>query len=99
MLPDRHIEVPAGQAVTTGYVPVHKVKMACRERMAIGDVEEAFRLLLRVRPSQPWPPPVGHWEGETFVIVDGRHTYIAALMLGYEHLFVAWLEEKGDGVH
>jgi hypothetical protein len=61
--------------------------------MAVGDLDRAYQRLLQTAPAQPWPPPVGRWEGERFVIHDGRHTYVAALMLGFESIFVAWLEE------
>ena len=83
---------PSGAIVRTGYVPVHQVRLACRDRMAVGDGEAAYRRRLQLGNAQPWPPPVGHWEGEAFVIVDGRHEYVAALMLGFEELLVAWVE-------
>lgn len=91
MIADRHLLVAPGAHIATGYVPIHKVRMACRERMAVGDVEAAFRRLLQTLPAQEWPPPNGHWEGDTFVVHDGRHAYVASLMLGVEHLLVAWV--------
>jgi len=33
---DRAFLVPQGSIVRTGYVQVHKVRMGCRDRMAIG---------------------------------------------------------------
>lgn len=59
--------------------------------MAVGDVDRSYQRLIQQAPAQSWPPPVGHWEGETFVVEDGRHEYIASVMLGYSHLFVAWI--------
>jgi hypothetical protein len=49
---------------------------------------------LQLGSQQRWPCPVGHWEGERFVITDGRHQYVAALMLGLEFLLVAWTEAR-----
>jgi hypothetical protein len=89
---DRSLTVPPGAKVITGYVPIHKIRMECRDRMAVGDVEIAFRRQLQLGQDQRWPPPTGHWDGDTFILVDGRHQYAASLLIGLEHLFVAWLE-------
>ena len=62
--------------------------------MAMGDLDRAYQRRLQLGEHQPWPCPRGHWEGERFVLVDGRHDYVAALMLGHGHLFVAWVEER-----
>lgn len=89
--------MPAGSIVQTARVPCHRVRLACTERMAVGDVERAYHKRLNHRPDDAWPPPVGHWEedpegGKRFVILDGRHAYIAALMLGDREILVAWVE-------
>lgn len=89
---DRTVKVPSGRIVRTDYVPMHKIELRNRSRMSVGDVESAFRRLLALGDAQPWPPPVGFWDGVRFVVQDGRHQYIAALMLGHSHLFVAWIE-------
>ncbi|WP_245431131.1 hypothetical protein [Rhodoplanes roseus] len=89
---DRTMAVPPGAVVRTGYVDLFAVRLACRERMAVGDVKAAFERRLQLGDHQPWPCPRGHWEGDTFVLVDGRHEYVAALMLGHEHILVAWCE-------
>jgi hypothetical protein len=88
--PDRSLTIPPGHRVSTGYVDVFQCRLACRERMAVGDVDRSYQRLLQQAPSQSWPPPVGRWEADRFVIEDGRHEYIAAVMLGFSHLFVAW---------
>ncbi len=88
---DRCINVPPGQVVQTGYVDVFRVRLACRERMAVGDVDRAFQKLLRAGHHQPFPCPVGAWDGDTFILHDGRHEWIASLMLGKTHILVAWL--------
>ncbi len=91
---DRNLVVEPGQVVQTGYVPVERVKLACKERMAMGDVENAYRRILQLDGAQAWPPPVGYWEEgpeRQFVILDGRHAFVAYLMLGYSRVLVAWL--------
>lgn len=82
-----------GMVVRTGYVDVFRVRLACRERMAVGDIDRAYQRQLQLGSTQAWPPPHGFWAGETFVIEDGRHAWVSAIMLGMSHLFVAWMEE------
>ena len=87
--------VPAGHVVKTAYVPIHDV--VCRtsfgHQMYPAEVERAYRRQLELGADQSWPPPTGHWrEDARFVLTDGRNRYAAALMLGMEFLFVAWLE-------
>jgi hypothetical protein len=89
---DKTISVPTGMRVATGYVDIFKVRLACRERMAVGDVGAAYQSQLQLGSSQAFPCPTGFWEGETFVIEDGRHTWVAAVMLGLQCVLVAWLE-------
>jgi hypothetical protein len=89
---DRSMLVPPGRIVKTDYVDVFKVRHACRERMAKGDVAAAFEKRPQLGENGSWPPPRGQWDGDTFVILDGRHEHLAAVMAGHTHLFVAWLE-------
>ena len=69
---------------------------ACRARMAVGDVEAAYRKQLALGDHQAFPCPNGRWDGERFAILDGRHAFISALMLGMTHLLVAWTEGPSD---
>lgn len=94
MLPDRHLIVPAGKVVRTAYVPVFRCDLACRERMAVGDVDRAFQKLLQLGDSYLWPCPNGEWmESGRFLIKDGRHEWAASVMLGRTHILVAWMED------
>lgn len=90
---DRALRVLAGSIVKTGYVEIHKIKLACRECMAVGDVDRAYQRQLQLGADQLFPPPNGYWDGDTFVIRDGRHQMVASLMLGLEWLLVAWVEQ------
>lgn len=95
---DRSFLVPTGATVQTGYVPLHKVRLACRDRMAVGDVAAAYQKRLQWGEQQPFPCPYGEWEEDAFVIHDGRHEYVAALMLGFEALLVAWIDTSRQPV-
>jgi hypothetical protein len=88
---DRSMRVPAGQVVRTGYVCVWKCRLANRAPMAVGDVAGAHSRLLQLGTDSLWPCVNGVWEGDEFAIHDGRHEYIAALMLGRTHILVAWI--------
>jgi hypothetical protein len=90
---DRSILLEPGQIVRTAHVDITKCVMACRERMSIGDVDRAYQKLIQLGAHSPWPCPRGHWDDDgRFSIVDGRHEYIASLMLGRTHILVAWVE-------
>ena len=39
-----------------------------------------------------------HWEDGRFVVCDGRHDYLAALMIGRDKLFVYWLEAAPEAI-
>lgn len=84
--------VPPGRHVCTGYVEMHRIRLANRSRMAVGDVDAAYRRQLSLGSSQAWPCPVGEWDGDWFVVLDGRHQKVAAEMLGMTHLLVAWMD-------
>lgn len=91
---DRSISVPPGHRVVTGYVHIDQIRMGCRARMAVGDVEAAYRKQLALGDHQAFPCPNGRWDGDRFTIHDGRHGYVAALMNGMTYLLVAWTEES-----
>lgn len=88
---DRSIGVPPGYVVRTGYVDVFRVRLACRERMAIGDIDRAYQRRLQMGSAHPYPSPVGYWDGDTFILLDGRHEWVATVALGHTHMLVAWL--------
>jgi hypothetical protein len=89
---DRTLRVPRGKRILTGYVNVWKCRLANRERMAVGDVGSAVQKLLQLGEDSLHPAPNGKWEGDEFVIHDGRHEYLAAVMLGRTDILVAWVE-------
>jgi len=92
---DRTLSVPPGKIVKTGYVHVFNVELACRERMAVGDVAGAFQKLICLGDHSPWLPPNGYWlDNGKFRIVDGRHEWVASVMLGKDYMLVAWLADQ-----
>jgi hypothetical protein len=90
---DRSLSVRPSQVVRTAWIDIDQAKLGNRSRMAVGDVEGSFRKLLCLGDNAPFPSIVGHWEADRFVVCDGRHEFIASLMMGRERLFVAWLED------
>lgn len=97
MAHDRSIRVPGGNRIHTDYVNVFAVRLECRDRMAVGDVAAAYDKCLQLGRDEQFPCPTGYWEGETFVLLDGRHHWIASIMLGKTHILVAWIEETHGG--
>jgi hypothetical protein len=65
-------------------------------------VEKKWRAMLQNGDAIWWPPICGHWLGSRFVVGDGRHTYVAALMRGCERVLVCWkwpgVEKNTGGV-
>lgn len=93
LVSDRGMSVPPGHTVQTAYVDIYEIRMACRERMAVGDVDRAFQKLIQLGGNSPFPSPYGRWlEDGAFEIIDGRHEFIASLMLGKTHILVAWIQ-------
>ena len=90
---DRSLAVRPGQLVRTAWINIDEARLGCRVTMSPEAVEKKFRRLLCLGDCAPWPPIVGHWEAGRFVVCDGRHDYLAALMIGRARLFVCWLEE------
>jgi hypothetical protein len=91
---DRSVNVPSGFVIKTGYVDVFKVRLACRERMSIGDLTLAYGKRLQCGSNHPWPCPNGYWDKDEFIIQDGRHEWLVAVALGLTHILVAWLVEN-----
>jgi hypothetical protein len=91
---DRSLVIAPGEVVVTGWVEIDRIVLGCRDRVSPGDVKEKWTELLQRGGKAAWPPPVGHWSPDRvwFVVTDGRHEYLAALMHGQETLFVAWVE-------
>jgi hypothetical protein len=87
-------EIPPGHVVATGYVAIEDVvcHVQASQQLNPAAVERSYREQLAADGAQAWPPPTGYWRDDgRFVLTDGRHRYVAALMLGTTHLLVAWL--------
>lgn len=96
---ERSLAVQPNQYVKTAWIDVNVAKLGNRDRMSPEAVEKKYRKILQQGDAAAWPPIVGHWDGDRFVVCDGRHEYLASLMLGREKLFVAWLEtERNESV-
>lgn len=94
---DKILSIQPGKLAHTVYVKTEDVVLACKDSMSIGDVKQAYELVKQNAPSQMFPCPIGYFrEDGRFVIVDGRHTYIALLMNGFTDILVAW---EGDNLN
>lgn len=81
------------QIVRTQWIDIDQAKLGSRVPMAVASLEKKAQKLINLGPDvAPWPPIVGHWSDDRFVVWDGRHEYLSSLMLGRERLFVCWLE-------
>ena len=89
---DRSMCVQPHQLVRTAWVDIDLCRLGFRMPMSPEAVEKKYRRLLNIGDCAPWPPIVGHWEDGRFIVWDGRHDYLAALMMGRDKLFVCWLE-------
>ncbi len=96
---DRSMCVQPYQVVQTASVDIDLCKLGFRSPMSPEAIEKKFRRLLNLGDCAPWPPIVGHWENERFLVDDGRHDYLAALMLGREQVFVCWLQDAQSQPH
>jgi hypothetical protein len=88
-----------GHVVVTGYVQLEDVLCHVHpdHQLNPAAVERAYREQLAHGGSQAWPPPTGYWrEDGRFFLTDGRHRYLAALMLGMSHLLICWLRSASE---
>lgn len=89
---------PAASSSRTAWVDIDLCRLSFRLPMSPEAVEKKYRRLLNLGDYAPWPPVVGHWENGRFVLCDGRHDYLAALMIGRDKLFVCWLETAPERI-
>ena len=91
---DRTMCVRPDQLVATAWIDIDCCVLGSRVPMAPEAVAVKWHRLLNLGDCSPYPSIIGHWrEDERFVVCDGRHEYLAALMRGRERLFVSWLVE------
>lgn len=91
--------VPPDWVEVSGYVPAHWIRIDNTARMAVGDIDQKYQALMGERHWRPGfqlsPPPKGYWEVEedgrlVFVLSDGRHRTITAILMGDRKLLVRW---------
>jgi hypothetical protein len=93
MIEDRSLFVQPEQSIKTEWIDIDRCLLGNRTRMDFAAIERSGRRYLQSGDGQIWPPPNGHWQGERFVICDGRHEYLALMALGKTKILVAWIEE------
>lgn len=85
--------VPAGHVIRSAHVPTADIEFPMDGGpMAVASVEEKVRMFTGMGDGEPYPLPVGSWRGDRFRLWDGRHRYIASLMLGRATMLVCWTE-------
>jgi hypothetical protein len=94
----RSMCVQPNQVVRTAWVDIDLCRLSFRLPMSPEAVEKKYRRLLNLGECAPWPPIVGHWEVGRFVVCDGRHDYLASLMIGRDKLFVCWLDAAPEAI-
>lgn len=94
---DRSLYVKRNQLVKTAQIDIDCCKLGSRVGMSPEAVEKKYRkLLCQGDDAACQPPIIGHWEGDRFIVQDGRHQYLATLMLGRDQIFVAQLEDMHE---
>lgn len=97
---DRVLIISRDQTVKTQWIDIDRCVLGCRVQMSPEAVEKRFRVLLNLGECGEWPPVVGHWRKDgRFSVDDGRHAYLASLMIGRAELFVCWLAKIGHDDH
>ncbi len=96
----RALHVPPGWVEVSDYVPAHRIRIANDGRAAVADIERTYNDIVGENEWRPGhqlsPSPKGYWETDpvdgaaTFVLMDGRHRFLAALAFGYRDILVRW---------
>jgi len=82
---DRSMCVQPHQVVRTAWVDIDLCRLSFRLPMSPEAVERNI-VACSISGSGPWSPVVGHWGDGRFVVCDGRHDYLAALMIACDKL-------------
>lgn len=85
--------IKSGQILKSGYVPTNEIVFQNDVPMAVASVKEKIDQFTSIGDNQAYPLPLGKWIDDKFHLWDGRHRYIASLMLGRKTMLVAWVEE------
>jgi hypothetical protein len=98
---ERSLRVEPHERVRVARVASHRVKLNLHSRMAVGDVDVAFRRQLNNGNADLWPPVTGSWRRDEdgavfFEVSDGRHQAVANLLLARPYLLVCWTEGEND---
>lgn len=89
---DRTLRVEPGQVVESAWIDIAQCVLANRARMSLEAVEAKYRRLLCQGEAAVWPPITGYWQADgRFLVCDGRHEYVAALIAGRAAVLVAWI--------
>lgn len=83
--------IPEGHILVTGYVPTNEIVFHSECVMSVTDVKEKITQQTHIRGGTAYPVPIGDWRDGRFHLWDGRHRYIAALLLNRKTMLVGWV--------
>jgi hypothetical protein len=69
---DRSMCQHPNQMVRTAWIDIDLCRLRFQAPKSPEAVEKKFRWLLNIGRCAPWPPVVGHWVGERFLVGDWR---------------------------
>jgi hypothetical protein len=89
------MHIPKGHILKSAYIPIEDIVFTCDVPMGVEGVRDKINQWLSHKEGQSYPLPVGEWKDGKLHLWDGRHRYIAALMLARKSMLIAWVE-KGE---
>lgn len=86
--------VPPGYVVRYGYVRFGQVDFANHSGLYKPAIDRHIETLVAgaAGGGQPMNAPSGFWRDGAFIITHGRHRFLAAVIVGFEHILIRWLE-------
>lgn len=86
--------IPPGHIIRSGYVPTGDIVFPLTgATMAPASVREKIDMYSAIKDQEAYPLPIVRWVDGKPVLMDGRHRYLAHLMLSRPQMLVAWTEE------
>lgn len=88
--------VPGNSILKYGYAKHGKIRFSHYGGVYLPAIQDYITKFRDWAGDQPMECSSGYWDGDTFVIENGRHRYIALLILGHQEFLVRWYEQRND---
>lgn len=82
--------IPAGYLPVYEYVPLDRIRVASPGQLHLPTIEEKHKAVVNSGGAQLHVAPFGDWEGDTFVVRDGRHALEALRIAGFSQHILVW---------